>query len=744
MPRSFHFFLLVFSLIAAFPSLASDTATASRLQQQGKFETATGEWEKLAQRHALENDPVARVHALIGQGESLYALGMPSAALPILEQALALAGTDAALRVKTLGVMAQCRQMLGEVKDADALLQSSMKLAKESGRDDLIATAHYKLGLLSEGRNNPEQAFREFQLAAGKAHDAGQPLLHAQSLGNAARAAWSSGNDKLASGLAEQALDACRLLEDSHDKAYVLISLGQLQHGLKKNDDRAAQTLRQALTVADAIGDRRAKSYALGYLGQIAAGQPDAVNSDVLYQRAIFAAQEAGAQELLFRWHWQQGRSQRSRGDTDNAIASYRHAVFHLQSIRTDLPVSTRGASSFRDVLGPLYFELADLLLHRAAAEPLDEEKQKLLSEARATVEKSKEAELQDYFQDSCIAAQRERRGHARPGREVVVIYPIMLPDRLEILADFDSGIKQFTVAIPSSRIVEEIRIFRTMLEKRTTRQYLPHGQTLYRWLITPLEAELRSRQISTLIFVPDGALRTIPMAALHDDTRFLAESYAIATTPSLSLTDMGPSRVAGGRALLGGLTLPVQGYAGLPNVEAELQAVGHYFEGKTLQDRQYLVGNVQEELSETPYSVVHIASHGQFEGDVRKTFLLTYDGRLTMDLLEKLISPSRQRNQNISLLTLSACQTAAGDDRAALGLAGVSVKAGASSALASLWFINDESATLLVSEFYHQLSQPATSKAGALRSAQMKLLADKRFSHPGYWSPFILIGSWL
>ncbi|MBZ0106712.1 MAG: CHAT domain-containing protein [Sulfuricella denitrificans] len=744
MSRSLHFFVLVFCLCAAFPGFAADTATASRLQQQGQFEAAAGEWETLAQRYSLEKNLIAQAHALLGQGESLSALGMAPASLTVLKQALAISGTDTALRAKILGAMAQCKLMLGKQEDAEALLQSGMALARESGRDDLIASVLGSLGLLHETRKNQEQALQEYQAAADKARDASQPLLHAQSLGNAARTALALDDSKLAGSLTRQSLEACKRLEDGHDKAYLLISLGQLLRRLDKDDTRAGQTLRQALVVADAIGDRRAKSYALGDLAQIAAEQSDPSNADTLYQRAIFAAQEVGAGEILYRWHWQQGRLQHSRGNTDGAIASYRRAVFHLQTIRADLGMGVARTSSFREVLGPLYFELADLLLRRAAAEPVAEAKQKLLGEARATVEQSKEAELQDYFQDSCVAARRNRPGTARFGNEVAVIYPILLPDRLEILADFSSGIAQFTVAVPSARVIEEIRIFRTLLEKRTTRQYLPHGQALYRWLIAPLEGELHARQISTLIFVPDGALRTIPMAALHDDTRFLAERYAIATTPSLSLTDMGPPRTAGGRALLNGLTLPVQGYAGLPNVEAELQAVGHYFAGKTLQDKQYLVGNVQEELSETPYSVVHIASHGQFEGDVKQTFLLTYDGRLTMDLLEKLISPGRQRNQPISLLTLSACQTAAGDDRAALGLAGVSVKAGASSALASLWFINDQSATLLVSEFYHRLSQPATSKAEALRGAQMKLLADKRFNHPGYWSPFLLIGSWL
>ena len=97
-----------------------------------------------------------------------------------------------------------------------------------------------------------------------------------------------------------------------------------------------------------------------------------------------------------------------------------------------------------------------------------------------------------------------------------------------------------------------------------------------------------------------------------------------------------------------------------------------------------------------------------------------------------------------MELLTLSACQTAAGDNRSALGIAGVAVRAGVKSALASLWFINDESTVPLVEEFYTQLRQSKVTKAEALRRAQIKMIKDRDNSHPAVWSPFILIGNWL
>lgn len=281
-------------------------------------------------------------------------------------------------------------------------------------------------------------------------------------------------------------------------------------------------------------------------------------------------------------------------------------------------------------------------------------------------------------------------------------------------------------------------------LEKRTTRQYLPLAQRLYDLLMRPLEPELAARNIDTIVFVPDGALRTVPMAALHDGRDFLLRRYAIATTPSLTLTDPQPLLARKLNVLLNGLTAPVQGFSALPNVAGELSAIGKLFGGKVLRDQEYLLASVEREMSARPYNVVHIASHGQFLGDPKRSFLLTYDGKLTMDLLEKFIAPNRYREQPIELLTLSACQTAAGDDRAALGLAGVAVKAGARSALASLWYINDVSSAMLVSDFYRNLQDPATSKAKALRDAQLALLKDSRYNHPGYWAAFLLIGNWL
>ncbi|MGC4098483.1 MAG: CHAT domain-containing protein [Nitrospira sp.] len=140
----------------------------------------------------------------------------------------------------------------------------------------------------------------------------------------------------------------------------------------------------------------------------------------------------------------------------------------------------------------------------------------------------------------------------------------------------------------------------------------------------------------------------------------------------------------------------------------------------------------------------MHIATHGKFSPNVQDSFLLTHDGKLTMQTLDQLVGLFRYRQEPLELLTLSACQTGVGDDRAALGLAGVALKAGARSALATLWFINDEASATLIAEFYRQLHQPSLSKAVALQRAQMKLVNDRVYEHPAYWSPFLLLNNWL
>jgi CHAT domain-containing protein len=400
---------------------------------------------------------------------------------------------------------------------------------------------------------------------------------------------------------------------------------------------------------------------------------------------------------------------------------------------------------SYRESVEPIYFGFIDLLLQEAVSMQKREQVEPYLLEAREAMELLKVAELRDYFQDECMGAARLRITKLDiVSKTAVVIYPIILSDRIDLLVSLPAGLKKFSIPIGADTFTQEIRKFRQRLEKRTTREYLPHAQKLYDWLIRPLEPDLALSSIDTLVVVPDGALRTIPMAALHDGKEFLINKYAIAITPGLNLTDPRPIKQKNVRVLSAGLTDSVQGFPPLPSISDELEALHNLYGAKMLLNKNFVNLNLEKELRETPFTIMHIASHAQFEGDVKKTFLLTFNNRLTVDQLEQYVGLYKFREEPLELLTLSACDTAAGDNRAALGLAGIAIKAGASSALATLWHINDQATSELAVEFYRQLQNPTHSRAMALKRAQLKLLNDRRYEHPGYWSPFLLINNWL
>lgn len=393
------------------------------------------------------------------------------------------------------------------------------------------------------------------------------------------------------------------------------------------------------------MDDQRSLSHALSYQAQLQQDEGHPTEALALYRQAAFAAQQADAPELLYRWQWQIGRLLKTQGDRDGAILAYQQAVDNLQTIHQDfIPNRTSSAGSFRTSVGDAFVELADLLLQRAARQPTAAAREPDLLAARDTMEALKTAEVRDYFQDECTTALQSRTVtlDRRSLSRTAVLYPILLPDRLELLLDAPRGLQQITVRVDRDTLTGAVREFRHYLEKRTSREYLPPAQQLYGWLIRPLQGELDNQQIDTLVIVPDGPLRTIPLAALHDGQSFLIGRYAIATTPGLTLTDLRPIQRQKITPLLNGLTEAVQGFPPLEYVRRELTTIHAVYGGKVLENEDFRLLGVQQELRETPYSIVHIASHGQFASDVRNTFLLTFDDKLTMDRLERFMALSQ------------------------------------------------------------------------------------------------------
>lgn len=684
---------------------------------------------------AIAAEPLDQARALAARAAEDQALGFRHRAIAGLEEALALAGDrpDARAFVAALrATLGQAYLRAGRLDGAGEQLEAALKIARAVRLAPVAAGALNDLGRLRALQDKPEEAQKSYAEALKLARDAGLPLVFAAAAGNIGSEPLLVESEKFL----QQA-------KDERQKDFARIRLAEAWGS--RSTERSHALLRAAYDSAERRRDLVAVSWAAGHLGALYAGANRDAEAMALTRRAVFAAQEARADESLYRWSWQSARLMAKAGDREAALAAYRRSLASLAAVRQDLILELRaGRQSWRETVGPLFLETADHLLRRAPGETLPQER---LLEARSLVEQLKAVELEDYFQDECVAGQLAKQkdiGNIEP--RTAVLYPIVLPDRLEMLVGAGGTLRQATLPVTAQALTDDVHEFRRRLEKRTTNQYLPYARRLYASLIQPLEPMLADIGAETVVFIPDGPLRGVPVAALHDGKGFLVERFAFATAPGLTLVE--PQSLESKKQLqvmLSGLTESVQQFPPLPFVADELAELQEIFAGQSvLVDREFRVSSFEQRLRATPYSIVHIASHGEFQGDPKRSFLLAYDGRLSMDGLEGVMKLARFRDDPVELLTLSACRTAAGDDRAALGIAGVAVKAGARSALATLWYVNDEASSRLVTDFYRQLRQPGASKAKALAAAQRAVIADERFRHPGYWAPFLLIGNWL
>jgi CHAT domain-containing protein len=706
------------------------------------------------------DDPRMETDARIAIAESERELGDLGAALAQLEAARLLAGDDSPnpARLAALEIALGSTELAaGRPDRALAWLEAGARRAKESGQPRLEAAGLLDLGTLQALQGESDRALDTYRRSAQSAEAAGETLAAAQALANAARV--DQGDPALSGQLLVRSAALARSLPASHAKASLLISLGERQMTLSlappqnpsPDGPDAAALLSEALTAADEVGDQRAASYALGFLGTFyeKTGRPGRALATT--DRALAVAARIDAPESLYRWQAQRGRLLAAAGKVPEAIAAYQRAVDRLQSLRhREAWGGSLRPSTFQSDAAPIYYALVDLLLRQAEAEaspmPGDDAEQALLRQARDTTEQLRAAELRDYFRDDCVDALRAKlTGLESVSSSALVIYPIPLPDRLVVLVGLPSGrLEQYAVPVERAQVEHEARSLRKQLVNRTTRRYRAHARTLYDWLIRPMQERLDAGNFDTLVFVPDGALLSVPMATLHDGNQFLVERFALGLTPGLELTDPRPMNLENLQALIGGVSQGIDGFAPLPNVIAEIRAVSELTGGKVLLDEEFRREPLRSALAEEPFSLVHLATHAQFSGRGEGAFLLAWDGPISLDELADDIGLFRFRDEPLELLTLSACETAQGDDRAALGLSGIAIKAGARSALGTLWSINDPAAESLVSAFYRALLVDGVSRAEALRRAQRGLLAQDAYRHPVYWAPFILIGSWL
>ncbi|WP_237741471.1 CHAT domain-containing protein [Anabaena sp. PCC 7108] len=500
------------------------------------------------------------------------------------------------------------------------------------------------------------------------------------------------------------------------------------------------QILNSAYGKAQNLGTPRTQAYILLTQGRLSELQKQWTKAENYTTQALKLAPSFEYPDIAYQLLWQLGRIQQLQKNTEGAISQYTQSIKILGSLRGDLvTVNPDVQFSFRESVEPIYRELVGLLLKEESPS------QAKLQQARQIIESLQLAELDNFFRDACADAKPKLIDEIDP--TAAVIYPIILNDRLEVILSIpNKPLRKYTTNQPQAELKTTIKQARISLRRTAfPQERLPVLQKLYNWLIRPAEADLTANGIKTLVFVLDGALQSLPMTTLHDGQQYLLEKYNIALTSGLQLLEPKPLTQVKLKALIAALTEARQGFPALPEVATEVQQISSEIPTNTLLNQQFIVESLQKQIKAASFPIVHLATHGQFSSKAADTFILTWDKRLNVKELDQLLRESRNdaKKPSIELLVLSACETAAGDERAALGLAGIAIRSGAGSTVGTLWQVNDESTSILISEFYRQLAKSKVSKAEALRNAQLLLLKNQKFQNPYFWSAFVLVGNW-
>ncbi|MGI2904363.1 CHAT domain-containing protein [Tolypothrix sp. VBCCA 56010] len=733
---------------------------AQTLDVQGRWQLARGQaeaalttWQQAADIYTQIGYKDKFTRNRINSAKALQVLGLYPQARKILtevQQSLT-SLPDSLLKATGLRSLGDVLRVVGDLDESRLVLKHSLEVASSLGANQEKTEALLSLANTARVQGDTQATLDFYKQAAAVSVP---PSTRIQLLLNQFSFLLETKQWSAAVALSPQIQSEISKLPPSRMAVYARINFAQNLARLKQKfttDTSSwldiAQLLAKAVEQAQSLEDKRAESYAKGTLGWLYEQTGQFTDAKNLTEKALFIAQSIEASDIGYQWEWQLGRLLKTKGDTKLAISYYSQAIKTLQSLRSDLvAINPEIQFSFRENVEPVYRELVELLLQAGGNTELPPDN---LKQARNVIESLQLAELDNFFRQACLTAKVEIDQVAELDQTAAVLYPIILPDRLEVILKLpgQKNLKHYATNIVKLEVESTLSQLReNITQPHTQRMVQSLSGRVYDWLIRPEEADLAENKVKTLVFVLDGALRNVPMASLYDGKQYLLEKYAISLSPGLQLFDPKPLPRKRLQALTAGLSEARLGFSALPNVERELKQIQSQVGTQVLLNQQFTSQALEKQMKSLPFKVVHLATHGQFSSNADKTFIVAWDKQIKVNELSDFL---RIREENkpsaVELLVLSACQTANGDNRAALGLAGVAVRAGARSTLASLWNVDDESTAMLMSQFYQELAlTPTITKAEALRHAQLALLQNPRYQRPMFWAPYVLVGNWL
>lgn len=329
------------------------------------------------------------------------------------------------------------------------------------------------------------------------------------------------------------------------------------------------------------------------------------------------------------------------------------------------------------------------------------------------------------------------------------VVAKIVSVPRAQLVKDINAmlnitrnGMGSFAPVDLKNEVAERKELVNTM--KQTDAMMKPFEEA-YHYLIAPVSKEIAGKK--RLGVIPTGTLNYIPFQMLGktlENGKFslMMNQFAIFYANS---TDM----------LFRPDTDNIKDYnilafgnpdKSLPSTEREVNDIKRLFPNAAVFLREEATED-RAKYADEKYNVMHFATHGNLDyEDFSQSFLTmagnpskSEDGKLT---LEELWGMDVMTHLNI--VVLSACQTAVtkgSNESSAVSPASGFLQNGVKSVVATLWKVDDEATSLLISDFYKNLK--TMEAVDALRSAQVTLASNKKFSHPYYWAAVVLLGDW-
>lgn len=310
---------------------------------------------------------------------------------------------------------------------------------------------------------------------------------------------------------------------------------------------------------------------------------------------------------------------------------------------------------------------------------------------------------------------------------DVVVVHLMFMGNQVKhIVSTKGQPRRVISTLVDVDRVLSIAARYSSALKLNETRA-LRYSSLLYKWLLAPVEVELAKKPWKVVQLQVDERLLGLPWVALRgsESKSFAGEQWPLVVGSGVQGLTPETARLRH-KTLFASLRPSYieknldQDYAPLPRVINEWDYVRRSVKAKALWDKHFNQQKLEEKLIDQDVSILHMATHGELSGD-GSSFIMLNSGPMLLSELGELVRARKYSWLPLRLITLSACSTAATDTSAnnRLGLAGAALEAGARSALASLWAVDDRYASEFMNVFYQALASQKTVATAASHARQ-------------------------